>query len=109
MSTKRKRLFTESTREIMFAFGDTNPPACDTVDLMEDLLLEYFYDYLRQVKRTTGNRRVKMVDFLFPLRRDPPKLARAKELIIKDQEIRRARQIAGGELEDLKGLAKANK
>ncbi|TPX32204.1 hypothetical protein SmJEL517_g04647 [Synchytrium microbalum] len=113
---KRKRVFTESVREVMYAYGDTNPPASDTVELMEDLLLEYFYDYvcfsshsvfLREVKKCSGARKTKLVDFLFPLRRDPPKLARAKELIVKDKEIRKARQIAGGEIDDLQKLAKA--
>ena len=39
----------------MYAFGDTNPPASDTVDLMEDLLLEYLYDYVCKLLSNYGD------------------------------------------------------
>jgi hypothetical protein len=44
------------------------------------------------------------VDFLYPLKRDPKKLARANELIIRDKEIQAAKKIDNGELAKLEKL-----
>lgn len=106
---------------MMYGFGDSARPANDTINMMEELLIEHITDVVRpfsvrlapmatesgrltkqciQAHRISTNRgKIKVDDFKFALRKDSKKLARIDELLFMKEDIDRARGRKGG-LED---------
>ncbi|GAA5820498.1 hypothetical protein JCM11251_003018 [Rhodosporidiobolus azoricus] len=88
----KKGLFSKDLPSMMYGFGDDNP-APDTVNLMEELVIEHITDICTQAHQISTNRgKIKVDDFRFALRRDPKKLARLDELLFMQEEIARARR-----------------
>ncbi|KAJ3559105.1 hypothetical protein NM688_g539 [Phlebia brevispora] len=71
-------LFTKELRNLMYGFGDDRNPANDTVNVMEEILIEYIIDVC-QTRAT------------FPRPADAKKLARMEELLFMQEDIKRAR------------------
>ncbi|KAG6909691.1 hypothetical protein DXG01_015892 [Tephrocybe rancida] len=106
-----KGLFTKELKSIMYGFGDDRNPANDTVNVMEEILVEYITDVVRQLcialneQRTyashqctsAGNSSRKTRLSIDDLRRalsrpaDAKKLARMEELLFMQEDIKRAR------------------
>lgn len=75
----------------MYAFGDSNPQP-DTINVMEELLIEHITDVCTQAQRVASNKgKVKVDDFKFALRTDHKKLSRVEELLYMQEVIARAR------------------
>ncbi|CEQ39451.1 SPOSA6832_00964 [Sporobolomyces salmonicolor] len=88
----KKGLFAKDLGPMMYGFGDDNP-APDTINVMEELVIEHITDVCMQAHRISTNRgKIKVDDFRFALRRDPKKLARIEELLFMQEEIARARR-----------------
>ncbi|GAA6028375.1 hypothetical protein JCM8097_007001 [Rhodosporidiobolus ruineniae] len=88
----KKGLFAKDLAPMMYGFGDDNP-APDTINVMEELVIEHITDICTQAHQISTNRgKVKVDDFRFALRRDPKKLARLDELLFMQEEIARARR-----------------
>lgn len=118
-----------SVRTLMFAYGDCANPLPESVNLMEELLADYLTQLSLQAARSAVLRpkklqrgrplastaakpegysiepgprlNVKTEDFLFALRHDPRKLARAKELLCLAAEIKQARSTTAMDPESL--------
>ena len=108
----------------MFGFGDDRNPSNDTVNVMEEILVEYIADvvsafslYLlitktRVIKCQTAlaptkKSRLSIEDFRRALSRpaDAKKLARMEELLFMQEDIKRARaQFNDSEMNQSKGL-----
>ncbi|KAI9145500.1 transcription initiation factor IID, 18kDa subunit [Paraphysoderma sedebokerense] len=85
-------LFT--VKKMMYGFGDVINPDADSVECMEDLLMEFITEMCLEASKVSAPRvRVKTEDFLFVLRHDEKKLARAEELLIMAKDIARARKL----------------
>lgn len=95
---------------MMYGFGDDVSPLPETLDLVEDIVLDYASTLMRKAMDSAAQRGklrgVRMAgagtavgaeDVLFLVRKDPRKYARAKELLIMDEEIRKARQVVEDE------------
>ncbi|GAA5904079.1 hypothetical protein JCM6882_003819 [Rhodosporidiobolus microsporus] len=88
----KKGLFAKDLPSMMYGFGDDSP-APDTVNVMEELVIEHITDICTQAHLISTNRgKIKVDDFRFALRRDPKKLARLDELLFMQEEIARARR-----------------
>ncbi|BGP16560.1 hypothetical protein JCM10213_000528 [Rhodosporidiobolus nylandii] len=88
----KKGLFAKDLAPMMYGFGDDNP-APDTINVMEELVIEHITDMCIQAHQISTNRgKIKVDDFRFALRRDPKKLARLDELLFMQEEIARARR-----------------
>ncbi|GAA6000087.1 hypothetical protein JCM10207_006047 [Rhodosporidiobolus poonsookiae] len=88
----KKGLFAKDLAPMMYGFGDDNP-APDTIQVMEELVIEHITDICAQAQLISTNRgKIKVDDFRFALRRDPKKLARLDELLFMQEEIARARR-----------------
>jgi transcription initiation factor TFIID subunit 13 len=46
---KRKRLFTKELRCMMYGFGDDPSPYTESVDLLEDLVIEYVTTMVKNI------------------------------------------------------------
>ncbi|KAI9031208.1 hypothetical protein DFJ74DRAFT_602327 [Hyaloraphidium curvatum] len=102
--------------QLLFALGDDRPYA-DTAAALEAILLDYVSNLSAATARNAQRRggRVRLDDVLSVLKRDPPKYARASELLVKVKEIDQARKTVdvraytkgGAEVDELfKGGAK---
>ncbi|KAJ2160862.1 hypothetical protein GGF46_001919 [Coemansia sp. RSA 552] len=90
----RHRLFSRELATLMYGFGDVSQPRSDSVDVMEDILIDYINTTCVQAAKVAGRRnKVTVDDFKFVLRKDPKKLARVEELIAMNKEIETARSL----------------
>ena len=89
---KKKRLFTKEIRCMLYGFGDDQVPYTETVDLMEDLLVQYITDMTMQAMNVGKKGRVHVEDIVYLIRKDPKKYARVKELLTMNEELKKARK-----------------
>ncbi|CAF0960091.1 unnamed protein product [Rotaria magnacalcarata] len=90
----RKRLFSKELRNMMYGFGDDPQPYAESVELLEDLVVQYITDMTLKATEIGSNKQGRMVvnDILYLLRHDPRKYARVKELLSMNEELKRARK-----------------
>jgi len=89
-----KGLFTKELRNLMYGFGDDRNPANDTVNVMEEILIEYILDVCSTALGPARKARLSVDDIRRVLARpaDAKKLARMEELLFMQEEIKRARE-----------------
>lgn len=78
---------------MMYGFGDDRSPASDTVNVMEEILVEYITDLCTTAAGTTRKSRLSVEDLrrVLSLPADGKKLARMEELLFMQEDIKRAR------------------
>ncbi|KAG6866939.1 hypothetical protein C0991_003855 [Blastosporella zonata] len=88
-----KGLFTKELKSIMYGFGDDRNPASDTVNVMEEILVEYITDVCTSAGNSSRKSRLSIDDLRRALSRpaDAKKLARMEELLFMQEDIKRAR------------------
>ncbi|KAG5231689.1 transcription initiation factor TFIID [Salix suchowensis] len=91
-SFKRKRgVFQKDLQHMMYGFGDDANVTATPRDsaLVEDIVVEYAHK-----AQEMGSKRGKLSveDFLFLIRKDPPKLNRCTELLSMQEELKQARK-----------------
>jgi len=88
-----KGLFTKELKSIMYGFGDDRNPANDTVNVMEEILVEYIMDVCQTAGASSRKARLSIEDLRRALSRpaDAKKLARMEELLFMQEDIKRAR------------------
>lgn len=89
---KRKKMFTKELRCMMYGFGDDQNPYSESVDLLEDLVIEYISEMSRMAMDVGRPGRISVEDIIFLIRKDPKKYSRVKELLIMNEELRKARK-----------------
>ncbi|CCJ30739.1 unnamed protein product [Pneumocystis jirovecii] len=90
---KKQHLFTKDLKSLMYAFGDDKQPALDSVQILEDIVIDYVNEMCLEAARVAGNRnKLKVDDFKFILRNDPRKLGRIEELLTLQRVIAEARK-----------------
>mmetsp|Transcript_22774 Transcript_22774/g.54520 ORF Transcript_22774/g.54520 Transcript_22774/m.54520 type:complete len:144 (+) Transcript_22774:164-595(+) len=101
---KKRGWFTKDLRVMMYGFGDSEHPLQRTVDLVEDILIEYITEFVHTaMDHASKTGKVQKEDLLFQIRKDPRKFNRAMELLMMDERIKEARRCiedmdaAGGE------------
>ncbi|KAG6525348.1 transcription initiation factor TFIID subunit 13-like [Zingiber officinale] len=93
-SLKRKRgVFQKDLQHMMYGFGDDANPLPETVSLVEDIVTEYITDMVHKAQNIATKRgRLLTEDFLYLVRKDPPKLRRSSELLAMHEELKLARK-----------------
>ncbi|XP_071497514.1 transcription initiation factor TFIID subunit 13-like [Diadema antillarum] len=89
---KKKRLFTKELRCMMYGFGDDQNPYAETVDLLEDLVLEFITEMTLKATEVGRQGRVQVEDIIFLIRKDPRKYSRIKQLLLMNEELKKARK-----------------
>ncbi|KAF7322995.1 hypothetical protein HMN09_00079200 [Mycena chlorophos] len=86
-------LFTKELKNLMYGFGDDRDPANDTVNVMEEILIEYITDVCQTAAAENKRARLSIEDLRRALSRpaDAKKLARMEELLFMQEDIKRAR------------------
>nr|CAG4645957.1 EOG090X0JQT [Lynceus sp. MCZ IZ 141354] len=88
----RKRLFSKELRCMMFGFGDDQNPYTESVDLLEDLVIEFLTETTHKAMETGRTGRVQVEDIVFLVRKDARKYARVRDLLIMNEELKKARK-----------------
>ncbi|CAK7348394.1 unnamed protein product [Dovyalis caffra] len=93
-SFKRKRgVFQKDLQHMMYGFGDDPNPLPETVALVEDIVVEYVTDLAHKAQEIGSKRgKLSVEDFLYLIRKDPPKLNRCTELLSMQEELKQARK-----------------
>ncbi|KAG9038424.1 hypothetical protein FRB95_001281 [Tulasnella sp. JGI-2019a] len=88
-----KGAFSKDLRNMMYGFGDDVNPAQDSVNVMEEILMEYIADVCQTALKSTRKSTIKLDDLKRVLSRpaDAKKLARMEELLFMQEDIKRAR------------------
>ncbi|KII88466.1 hypothetical protein PLICRDRAFT_140722 [Plicaturopsis crispa FD-325 SS-3] len=88
-----KGLFNRELKSLMYGFGDDRNPANDTVNVMEEILVEFITDVCSTAGASTRKNRLSVDDLRRALSRpaDAKKLARMEELLFMQEDIKRAR------------------
>ncbi|XP_030332416.1 transcription initiation factor TFIID subunit 13 isoform X1 [Strigops habroptila] len=103
---KRKRLFSKEressparkpgaalpVRCMMYGFGDDQNPYTESVDILEDLVIEFITEMTHKAMSIGRQGRVQVEDIVFLIRKDPRKFARVKDLLTMNEELKRARK-----------------
>lgn len=91
-STGRKRLFSKELRCMMYGFGDDQNPYTESVDLLEDLVIEFITEMTHRAMEIGRTGRVQVEDIIFLVRKDARKYSRVKDLLTMNEELKRARK-----------------
>nr|AGW21635.1 NLS-TAF18 [Yeast integrative vector pTAF18] len=94
---KKKRkvlinLFSKELRCMMYGFGDDQNPYTESVDILEDLVIEFITEMTHKAMSIGRQGRVQVEDIVFLIRKDPRKFARVKDLLTMNEELKRARK-----------------
>ncbi|GBM62532.1 Transcription initiation factor TFIID subunit 13 [Araneus ventricosus] len=89
---KRKRLFSKELRCMMYGFGDDQNPYTESVDLLEDLVIEFITEITHKAMEIGRTGRVQVEDIVFLVRKDPRRYARVKDLLTMNEELKKARK-----------------
>ncbi|KNE68805.1 hypothetical protein AMAG_13445 [Allomyces macrogynus ATCC 38327] len=102
VAAKHKGVFTNELKEMLWTHGDPGDPDPATLDLLEDIALEFMVDLSVQAHRLSANKsRLRLDDLRFLLRHDPIHLGRLEEILTKDEQLRRAKALASADVSDV--------
>ncbi|KAG5684685.1 hypothetical protein PVAND_013902 [Polypedilum vanderplanki] len=91
-ATGRKRLFSKELRCMMYGFGDDQNPFTESVDLLEDLVIEFITEITHKASEIGKTGKVQVEDIVFLVRKDQRKYARVKDLLTMNEELKKARK-----------------
>ncbi|XP_075553336.1 transcription initiation factor TFIID subunit 13-like isoform X3 [Dermacentor variabilis] len=77
---------------MMYGFGDDQNPYTESVDLLEDLVIEFIIEMTHKAMEIGRTGRVQVEDIVFLVRKDPRKYARVKDLLTMNEELKKARK-----------------
>jgi transcription initiation factor TFIID subunit 13 len=89
---KRKKMFSKELRCMMYGFGDDQNPYSESVDLLEDVVVEYITEMSKMAMDIGRPGRISVEDVIFLIRKDAKKYSRVKELLMMNEELRKARK-----------------
>ena len=77
---------------MMYGFGDDQNPYTESVDLLEDLVIQYITEITYKAMEVGKTGRVTVEDVVYLMRKDPRKFTRVKELLLMNEELKKARK-----------------
>ncbi|KAI5192253.1 transcription initiation factor TFIID subunit 13 [Nematocida minor] len=90
---ERKPNFIREIRLLMYSLGDTVNPRLDSATVIHDYLCHYLTTILKKAKTVSKSRgRTKTDDLMYTIKRDRRKYTRAKELLLTNEELKKARK-----------------
>jgi len=88
----RRRYFSKELRCMLYGFGDDKNPYTETVDFLEDLVLEFITEMTHKAMDIGRQGRVQVEDIIFLVRKHPRMYARVRELLTMNEELKKARK-----------------
>ena len=88
----RRRLFLKELRCTLFGYGDDPNPYTETVEFLDDLVLEFITDMTQKSMEIGRSGRVQVEDIIFLVRKQPRMYARVRDLLTMNEELKKARK-----------------
>eukprot|EP00088_Acartia_fossae_P030071 TRINITY_DN3102_c0_g1_i2.p2 TRINITY_DN3102_c0_g1~~TRINITY_DN3102_c0_g1_i2.p2 ORF type:complete len:154 (-),score=58.58 TRINITY_DN3102_c0_g1_i2:711-1136(-) len=88
----RRRYFNKELKCMLYGFGDDKNPYTETVDFLEDLVMEFIQDMTQKAMDIGRTGRVQVEDIIFLVRKHPRMYARVRELLTMNEELKKARK-----------------
>jgi transcription initiation factor TFIID subunit 13 len=98
---KKKRLFHRELKYMMHGFGDDPNPYSETVDLVEELVVQFITEMTVKAMEVGKSGRVHVNDIIFIIRKDPKKYSRVKDLLMMKEQIDKAKKAFSDDSEPL--------
>lgn len=98
---KKKRYFQKELRYMMHGFGDDPTPYNETVELVDDLVVEFLTEMTVKAMDVGKKGKIHVEDILYLTRKDPKKHARVKELLQMNEELKQAKKYFENSQEDI--------
>ena len=89
---KKKRLFFKEIRCMMYGFGDDQNPYTESVELIEELVIEFITELTQKASQIGRPGRVQVEDIVYLIQKDPQKYSRVKDLLTMNEELKKARR-----------------
>merc|ERR1719337_428198 len=88
----RRRMFSKELRCMLYGYGDDKNPYTETVDFLEDLVMEFISEMTHKSMEIGRQGRVQVEDIIFLVRKQPRMYARVRELLTMNEELKKARK-----------------
>ena len=82
----------QELRLTLFGYGDDQNPYQETVDFLEDLVMEFITSMTQRAMEIGRPGKVHVEDIIFLVRKQPRMYARVRELLTMNEELKRARK-----------------
>lgn len=89
---KRRQLFHRELKYMMHGFGDDPNPYSETVELVEELVLQFVTEMTLKAMDVGKNGRVHVNDIIFIIRKDRKKYSRIHDLLMMKEQIDKAKK-----------------
>lgn len=89
---KRKHLFHRELKYMMHGFGDDPNPYSETVELVEELVIQFITEMTLKALEVGKSGRISVKDIIFIIRRDKKKYSRVKDLLTMKEQIDKAKK-----------------
>jgi len=89
---ERRRYFSKELRCMLYGYGDDRNPYTETVDFLEDLVMEFITEMTHNAMDIGRAGRVQVEDIIFLVRKHPRMYARVRELLTMNEELKKARK-----------------
>ena len=89
---KRRRIFHRELKYMMHGFGDDPSPYSETVDLVEELVIQFITEMTTKAMDAGKGGRVHVNDIIFLIRKDKKKYSRVKDLLTMKEQIDKAKK-----------------
>lgn len=76
----------------MHGFGDDSNPYSETVELVEELVIQFVTEMTLKAMEVGKNGRVHVNDIIFIIRKDKKKYSRVRELLMMKEQIDKAKK-----------------
>lgn len=77
---------------MMHGFGDDPNPYSETVELVEELVLQFLTEMTHKAMEVGKNGRVHVNDIIFIIRKDKKKYSRVRDLLMMKEQIDKAKK-----------------
>jgi transcription initiation factor TFIID subunit 13 len=89
---RRKRMFGKELRLMMYGFGDDQNPFTESVDMLEDLVIQFINDIANKAQDIGRNGKISAEDVTYIVRKDRRKYSRVRDLLSMNEELKKARK-----------------
>ena len=88
----KKLSLSRDIKIMMYGFGDDQCPYTQSTSLIEDIVMNYINEISLKALNMGKKGKITVEDILHLIRHDPKKHGRVKELLISNDEIKKARK-----------------
>jgi transcription initiation factor TFIID subunit 13 len=89
---KKKKYFHRELRYMMHGFGDDPNPYNETVELIDDLVVQFITEMSAKAMEIGKKGKITVDDILYLTRNDHKKHARVKDLLAMNEELKQAKK-----------------